>query len=397
MTVTSKAIDFSEFDLVIIGGGCAGLSLTLALLQYNYAGKVLVIERREQYEHDRTWSGWFSQSDLALLTNLSMQTFPGWSISDGRQCYCHTSTSHPYYSISSEHFYSYAIQKIHASSNVQLLTGAALSVNDLSAITHSHIIDTVGLGIEITRPRYGLWQSFVGVMVSSSSVLFDVNTQSHATLMSDMSQDENGFYFTYIIPQNPHQALVEVTYFTSKSLTRDYLTERSTHAAQRLVQTKITPSLNDITITAIEYGHLPMWDVVSHQTPRSQTHHHITLAGNISGALRSSSGYGFATIQRWANQTGKALSHTDKLSTKPLLHTRHYSRWVQWMDNILLVVLVRYPKLSSTIFLRMANRLTGSEFAQFMSHRAPLRIWLKVIMAMPKWAFIKAVWWSWLD
>ncbi|MCH1414414.1 MAG: lycopene cyclase family protein, partial [Glaciecola sp.] len=68
MTVNSKAIDFSEFDLVIIGGGCAGLSLTLALLKYNYMGKVLIIERREQYEHDRTWSGWFSQSDLALLT-----------------------------------------------------------------------------------------------------------------------------------------------------------------------------------------------------------------------------------------------------------------------------------------------------------------------------------------
>ncbi|MCH1413907.1 MAG: lycopene cyclase family protein, partial [Glaciecola sp.] len=256
---------------------------------------------------------------------------------------------------------------------------------------------TVGLGIEITRPRYGLWQSFVGVMVSSSSALFDVDTQLHATLMSDMSQDENGFYFTYIIPQNPRQALVEVTYFTRKSLTRDYLTERSTHAAQRFVQTKIAASLDDITITAIEYGHLPMWDVLRHQKPRPQTHHHITLAGNISGALRSSSGYGFATIQRWANQTGEALSRTDKLSTEPLIHTRHYSRWVQWMDNILLVVLVRYPELSSTIFLRMANGLTGSEFAQFMSHRAQLRIWLKVIMAMPKWTFIKAVWWSWID
>ena len=52
MTVTSKHIDFSEFDLIIIGGGCAGLSLSLALLHFGYKGKVLVVERRKQYQHD---------------------------------------------------------------------------------------------------------------------------------------------------------------------------------------------------------------------------------------------------------------------------------------------------------------------------------------------------------
>lgn len=392
MTVTLKHIDFSEFDLIIIGGGCAGLSLSLALLHFGYKGKVLVVERRKQYQHDRTWSGWFSQTDLALLPNLSKRTFASWSIANDSSQYSHTSNAFPYYSISSEDFYTHALQKINASQTVQLVTGTSLSSHDLMAMTQSRVIDTVGLGIEVTRPRYGLWQSFVGVMVSSSSPIFDMKTQSHAMLMADMSQDDKGFFFTYIIPQNSRQALVEVTYFSTQVLAADYLTECSTQAAHRFIQHQQAFSDHQIMTMPIEHGHLPMWEI-----SKQSTHDHITLAGNISGALRSSSGYGFATIQRWAQETAQTLSSSEPLPGTPLVKPRYYSRWIQWMDNIFLIVLVRYPAQSQTIFLQMAKALKGDEFALFMSHRASLSIWVKVIMAMPKWPFIKAVWRSWLD
>ena len=49
-----------EFDYVIIGGGCAGLSLAYELeINNKLKDKSLgLIENREKYERDKTWSFW---------------------------------------------------------------------------------------------------------------------------------------------------------------------------------------------------------------------------------------------------------------------------------------------------------------------------------------------------
>ena len=49
-----------EFDYVIIGGGCAGLSLAYELeINNKLKDKTLaIIELREEYKRDKTWSFW---------------------------------------------------------------------------------------------------------------------------------------------------------------------------------------------------------------------------------------------------------------------------------------------------------------------------------------------------
>ena len=49
-----------EFDYIIIGGGCAGLSLAYELEIYDkLKNKTLaIIEPREEYKRDKTWSFW---------------------------------------------------------------------------------------------------------------------------------------------------------------------------------------------------------------------------------------------------------------------------------------------------------------------------------------------------
>ena len=49
-----------EFDYVIIGGGCAGLSLAYELeIHKKLEDKTLaIIEPREEYKRDKTWSFW---------------------------------------------------------------------------------------------------------------------------------------------------------------------------------------------------------------------------------------------------------------------------------------------------------------------------------------------------
>ena len=49
-----------EFDYVIIGGGCAGLSLAYELAVNNKLDKksLAIIEPRTEYKRDKTWSFW---------------------------------------------------------------------------------------------------------------------------------------------------------------------------------------------------------------------------------------------------------------------------------------------------------------------------------------------------
>jgi len=49
-----------EFDYVIIGGGCAGLSLAYELEIHNKLidKKLAIIEPREDYKRDKSWSFW---------------------------------------------------------------------------------------------------------------------------------------------------------------------------------------------------------------------------------------------------------------------------------------------------------------------------------------------------
>jgi lycopene beta-cyclase len=49
----------TDVDLVILGGGCAGLSLALRLAeQAGQPRRVEVIESRPAYRHDRSWCFW---------------------------------------------------------------------------------------------------------------------------------------------------------------------------------------------------------------------------------------------------------------------------------------------------------------------------------------------------
>ncbi len=59
------------------------------------------------------------------------------------------------------------------------------------------------------------------------------------------------------------------------------------------------------------------------------------------------------------------------------------------MDDVFLHVLRTRPDLAPSLFLRMGSALSGDEFALFLSGEASWTLRLKVIMAMPKWVFVR--------
>ena len=64
-----------EFDYIIIGGGCAGLSLAYELeINDKLKEKTLaIIETREEYKRDKTWSFWKVFNPVSY-THLTLPT-----------------------------------------------------------------------------------------------------------------------------------------------------------------------------------------------------------------------------------------------------------------------------------------------------------------------------------
>ena len=108
-----------EFDYVIIGGGCAGLSLAYELeINNKLKDKSLaIIENREKYERDKTWSFWkvfdhnFQDCVIKSWNNFTINT-PDAS----REL---KSEKFPYQSIDSGKFYNKVNSKLKSNKNIK--------------------------------------------------------------------------------------------------------------------------------------------------------------------------------------------------------------------------------------------------------------------------------------
>ena len=117
-----------------------------------------------------------------------------------------------------------------------------------------------------------------------------------------------------------------------------------------------------------------------------QRNPHLTGFGANGGAIRPSSGYAFSFIQKQIDQIIASAKPGQPLTVKI-----PHSRFELFMDGIFLRVIRHHPALAPQIFTAMADRLTGDEFALFLSGEAGPRLWTKLVLAMPKWPFICAL------
>ena len=108
--------------------------------------------------------------------------------------------------------------------------------------------------------------------------------------------------------------------------------------------------------------------------------------GGNGGAVRPSSGYAFVFIQK---QIDRAIT---EMKADGRLQMRAPHKPVDlWMDAVLLSVLRHWPERAPELFLCMGRALDGDEFARFLSGEADWPLRLKVIMAMPKWPFLRGL------
>ena len=371
-----------HYNLAILGGGCAGLSLAMRLAEAgSSAPSTLVLEKNAQYKNDRTWCFW-DEADPELK-NWVDYAWLNFEIKNGSKTFTKSCKNYAYLMLSAQTFYERSLTKI--ASNKQSVT--MLTNQDILEVTKTHdqtwqIITASGTysadKIVDTRPNKQinddeslLWQSFVGYEVETSLDTFDANTFVLMDLDASFSQ---GIGFVYVLPYSANRALIEYTIFADHAFAANQFSEYIQPALLKYLKNK------DYKILRSEYGKLPL----GNQKIKKTNDPSYVYAGLYAGAARPSSGYAFQRIQRWAKECTHALINHQ------LLIAPKKDPWIlARMDDLFLNVLKSNPKSSAPLFYNLFLHCKIHTLVRFLSDHASIPDYLSIIASMPKLLFLK--------
>ena len=370
----------SEYDIIIVGGGCAGLSLAMRLAELGgECPRVAIIERRENYVHDRTWSYWATES--AQLTYLCKSDWKKVLVGTTDKRVIVDCDKTPYQSIHSDAFYQSALRKISKNKRIDLFLGESAGlIHKKNNFWQVNIQNTLVRAPQVidTRPPKRLnedtpilWQSFSGVEVKCSQDVFD---DKIATLMDFNEATSSEIGFLYLLPYSPTCALIEATVFGKRAMSQSELAVM----LDRLVKKSVGSVAYEITYR--EHFVIPMG--LSEHVPHSDTSY-VTV-GLESGGARASTGYVFQRIQRWAD---KAVS--DIKTGGPVSGHKPDAWMIRKMDKIFLRVLERYPERGPEIFTRLFSMRDPRSVIRFMNDEPTFMDSVRIMCVLPSGIFVK--------
>ena len=372
----------ADVDLLILGGGCAGLSLGLRLAEDpGVCQQVLIIESRAAYLHDRTWCFWRlapHRFDALVRHRWSRVAIRSADRSAVTEC-----RNTPYQMLASEDFYAEACRQIDASRVVSLMLDTAVH-GTAKRVASGWQVDTARGAITArtvidTRPPAAapddalLWQSFSGQEITCSAAPFDCST---VELMDFAPASEHAVRFTYLLPMTPTRALVETTVFSTQPHSASALATSLAHAIEKRCHG--APYL----LHRSESGVLPMGWRQRRKAPAEG----VIRAGVMSGGARPATGYAFERIQRWAHATARALR-----SGRPAPAPREDPLPTRAMDRLLLHVLRARPALGPQLFVDLFSHAEPARIIRFLSDKGTLTDHLAMIAALPARPFLRAL------
>jgi lycopene beta-cyclase len=376
---------------LILGAGCAGLTLACALLDEGVGEQIVLVDRRTAFDHDRTWCFWASAPEPASAS-LATHRWPAWRLVDrDGGAVEHRSTRHPYLHLPADRFYAAALGRLERAKNVDLRLGER--VIDVTALPDrvqvrtstgsldaSYVYDAMGGAGPLNRHRPAgaieLRQRFLGLEVETERPVFD---PSVATLMDFRAGAGEGatdaLRFTYVLPFSPTRALVEDTSIGGGAIRAE---ERRDAIATHLDEVWNSGGAH---VLREERGTLPM---TTHPFPAVRGPR-LFAVGAAAGALRPSSGYAFVRLQRHARALARAVA-TGAEAPARLGHRRH-----DRLDALFLRVLTADPAGFDRHLLTLARGVDAGTFARFMTDASSARDDAAVIASLTRPGFLRAM------
>ena len=351
-----------EFDYVIIGGGCAGLSLAYELeIHEKLKDKTLaIIEPRKEYKRDKTWSFW--KVTPHNFEDCVKKNWENFSVNiPGKTNYLECK-NFPYQSIDSGLFYEKIKSKLKKNENIFLFKNLE-EVNTQNSLVFN--------SVPIIEKNYlNLWQHFCGVEIKTENDIFD---EKIFNLMDFDCEQRESVHFFYTLPYTKNRALVETTWLSkmNDNSQKDYENQINNYIKNNL-------KIKNYEITYKEEGAIPLF------YPLNKNEKNKINIGTAGGMTRLSTGYTFLNIQEHSKYIRENIDNI--LNAKKFEIDKKY----QFLDEIFLRVLKKNPEKMSDIFFRMF-KTSPKTVIKFLSNKSNFLEDLSIIFKMPKLIFIKAL------
>jgi len=351
-----------EFDYIIIGGGCAGLSLAYELEIHEKLKdkKLAIIEPREEYKRDKTWSFWkVSPHNFEDCVRKSWKNFTINIPGNTNHVNC---SSTPYETVDSGLFYKKITSKLKNNKNISFFK----SINEINK-SDSIIFNSVS---EKVDKNNSLWQHFSGFEIETDNDYFDEEIFN----LMDFDCDQKGdVHFFYTLPYSKRKALVETTWLSNLNNTslQNYDEQLKDYIENRL-------KIKNYKINFKETGAIPLF------YPNNIKKINQINIGTAGGMTRLSTGYTFLNIQEHSKYIRQNLNNIKKM--KKFSINKKY----EFLDKIFLKVLKKNPNKMPNIFYKMFDT-SPNTVINFLSNKSNFLEDIAIISKMPKWIFLKEI------
>ena len=351
-----------EFDYVIIGGGCAGLSLAYELeMHKKLEDKTLaIIEPRSEYKRDKTWSFWKVISHN--FDDCVKKSWKEFSIKVPFNSKVIKCDNLPYQSIDSGLFYKKINDKLAKNKNIKFFK----NIKNLN-INNAFIFNSVP---SLKDNKSNLWQHFHGIEIETNEDFFNDNT---VDLMDFDCDQRNGVHFFYTLPFTKNRALIETTWLSriDDNVSTDYVKQVENYIKKNL-------GIKKYRIKYKEEGSIPLF-----YTSNIKENKRINI-GSAGSMTRLSTGYTFLNIQQHSRYICENIENIEKAKIYTI------EKKYKFLDNIFLKVLKKHPERMPDIFFKMFKS-SANTVIKFLSNKSNVFEDLLIILKMPKWLFIKAL------
>ena len=349
-----------DFDYIILGGGCAGLSLAYELEINNKLKKktLAIIETRENYYRDKTWSFWKVSSHN--FEDCVIKSWNDFSINIPNKTNYINCSKTPYQTIDSGLFYKKVFRELEKNKNIHYLK----SIDDLS-LSRSLIFNSL---FNVKSSRDNLWQHFGGIVIETDKKSFDSEIMN---LMDFDCDQKTSVHFFYTLPYARNKALVESTWLSN-------MVDEKEQNYEEQLKDYIENNLNikNYKILYEEAGKIPLF------YPKIIKKENEITIGTAGGMTRLSTGYTFLNIQDHSKYICKNFENINKVKSYEI------KKKYKYLDNIFLKVLYKHPKKMPEIFYDMFTA-NHRKVINFLSNKSNIIEDINVILKMPKMIFIK--------
>ena len=349
-----------EFDYIIIGGGCAGLSLAYELEIYDkLKNKTLaIIEPRNEYKRDKTWSFWKVTSHN--FEDCIKKSWDNFTINIPNHTKHIDCKNTPYQTIDSGLFYQKIINILKQNNKVHFFK----NINEINT-KNSFIFNSVS---DITNCKNNLWQHFSGVEIETSKDFFD---EEIFNLMDFDCDQKNNVHFFYTLPFSKTKALIETTWISdlNSSSIKDYDDQLKKYLQNNL-------KIKNYKINFKETGAIPLF------YPKNIKKLNQIEIGTAGGMTRLSTGYTFLNIQEQSKYIRQNIENIKNVKIFSI------NKKYKFLDNIFLKVLKNNPNKMTHIFYKMFN-CSSNTVINFLSNKSNLYEDISIISKMPKGVFLK--------